>query len=43
MKNNTWREAFLRLSPRAALKNLERPYLYHIDRDELYELDDQQR
>jgi len=40
MKNNTWREAFLRLSPRAALKNLERPYLYHIDRDELYELDD---
>jgi radical SAM protein with 4Fe4S-binding SPASM domain len=40
MKSERWRKAFLRLSPRAALKNLERPYLYHVGRDELYELDD---
>jgi radical SAM protein with 4Fe4S-binding SPASM domain len=38
--NREWREAFLRLSPLAALKNLEQPYLYHAGRDELYELDD---
>ncbi len=34
-----WRNAYLRLSPRAALKNLEQPFLYHIEHDELYELD----
>lgn len=43
MNNGNWREAFLRLSRQAALKNLEQPYLYHIGRDELYELDDMGR
>ncbi len=35
------RNAYLRLQPAAALKNLERPYLYHVIRDELYELDEE--
>ena len=35
-----WRDAYLKLHPRVALKNLERPYLYHILHDELYELDE---
>jgi radical SAM protein with 4Fe4S-binding SPASM domain len=35
-----WRSAYLRLHPRAALKRLENPYVYHIGRDELYEIDD---
>jgi len=43
MHKGNWREAFLRLSPRTALKNLEQPYLYHIGRDELYELDEEGR
>ena len=34
-----WRHAFLRLSAAAAVKELEEPYLYHIGRDELYEID----
>ncbi len=41
MKSDSgWRNAYLRLAPRVALKNLEQPYLYHIDHDELYELDE---
>jgi radical SAM protein with 4Fe4S-binding SPASM domain len=40
MSKKGWRNAYLRLNPRAALKNLERPYLYHIRHDELYELDE---
>lgn len=36
-----WRDAYLRLSPGVALKNLETPYLYHIIQDELYELNDE--
>jgi radical SAM protein with 4Fe4S-binding SPASM domain len=43
MHNGGWRESFLRLSPYAALKNLECPYLYHIGNDELYELDEKGR
>jgi len=38
-----WRDSYLRLHPRVALKNLERPYLYHIDNDELYELNEEGR
>lgn len=33
-------ETYLRLHPLAALKKLEQPYVYHIGRDELYEIDD---
>ncbi len=40
MSEQEWRNAYLRLNPRAALKNLERPYLYQIEHDELYELDE---
>jgi radical SAM protein with 4Fe4S-binding SPASM domain len=35
-----WRSAYLRLHPHAALKRLEKPCVYHIGRDELYEIDD---
>ncbi|HTP64856.1 MAG TPA: radical SAM protein [Geobacteraceae bacterium] len=38
MGRKGWRDSFLRLDSRAALKNLELPCLYHMDRDELYEL-----
>lgn len=41
MNNKGWEAAYLRLHPRAALKNLEIPYLYHIDNDELYEINDE--
>jgi radical SAM protein with 4Fe4S-binding SPASM domain len=40
MGRRGWRDAFLRLHPQVALKNLEQPYLYHINNDELYELND---
>ena len=40
MARRGWQDAYLRLHPRVALKNLEQPYLYHIDNDELYELND---
>ena len=43
MGRSGWRDAYLRLDPRAALKNLEQPYLYQIDNDELYELNDDGR
>jgi len=33
------KEAFVALSPNCALKHLEKPYLYDIRNDELYELD----
>jgi radical SAM protein with 4Fe4S-binding SPASM domain len=35
-----WASSFLRLPERVALKCLEEPFLYHIGRDELYEIDD---
>jgi radical SAM protein with 4Fe4S-binding SPASM domain len=38
--NKNWRSKYLRLHPQAALKRLEQPYVYHIARDELYEIDD---
>ena len=43
MSRRGWRDSYLRLNPRAALKNLESPYLYHIDRDELYEVNEEAR
>ena len=43
MSKKGWQDSYLRLNPRVALKNLEQPYLYHIDNDELYELNDEGR
>ncbi len=40
MSKTSWRASYLRLHPKSVLKNLERPYVYHIGRDELYEIDD---
>ena len=40
MTEPVWRDAFLRLAPGVALKQLEGPCLYHVVRDELYELDE---
>jgi radical SAM protein with 4Fe4S-binding SPASM domain len=40
MSNPDWRNAYLRLHPRVALKMLEQPYVYHIGGDELYEIDE---
>ena len=39
MQSAPWSQAYLRLHPQAALKNLEKPFVYHIGRDELYEID----
>lgn len=41
MSDCAWKDAFLRIHPRVALKQLEIPYLYHIDHDELYEINDE--
>jgi radical SAM protein with 4Fe4S-binding SPASM domain len=43
MSRKGWRDTFLRLNPRVALKDLEQPYLYHIINDELYELNEEGR
>jgi len=40
VNNKNCSQVFLRLHPQVALKRLEYPYLYHISRDELYEIDD---
>lgn len=40
MNDRDWRNAYLRLHPKAALKKLEHPFVYHISNDELYEIDD---
>ena len=40
MADISWREAYLRLHSQVALKRLEHLYLYHIARDDLYELSD---
>lgn len=40
MSGIDWRKSYLRLHPRAALKDLETPFVYHIGRDELYEIDE---
>jgi radical SAM protein with 4Fe4S-binding SPASM domain len=41
--NAQWRLAYLRLHPQATLKSLEKPFVYHVGRDELYEIDDRAR
>lgn len=43
MNKKGWQDEYLRLHPRVALKNLEQPYLYHIENDELYELNEEGR
>lgn len=40
MKDPDWQKAYLRICPEAALKKLEQPFVYHIIKDELYEIDD---
>jgi radical SAM protein with 4Fe4S-binding SPASM domain len=40
LKNLNWQAAYLSVHPLAVLKNLEQCYVYHIGRDELYEIDD---
>jgi radical SAM protein with 4Fe4S-binding SPASM domain len=40
MNNKNWQESYLRLHPKSALKNLEHPFVYHMGRDELYEIDE---
>jgi radical SAM protein with 4Fe4S-binding SPASM domain len=40
MNDKDWQRSYLRLHPKAALKLLEQPYIYHISKDELYEIDD---
>jgi radical SAM protein with 4Fe4S-binding SPASM domain len=40
MSNKNWQESYLCLHPKSALKNLERPFVYHMGRDELYEIDE---
>ena len=35
-----WASSYLRIHSKAALKILEKPFVYHIGRDELYEIDD---
>jgi radical SAM protein with 4Fe4S-binding SPASM domain len=41
MNDNDWRQRYLALSPKASLKILEEPYVYLIDRDELFEINDE--
>ncbi len=43
MSRRGWRQSYLRVHPRVALKDLEQSYLYHIVNDELYELNDEGR
>lgn len=40
MNDPTWQTGYLRLHRRAALKRLEMPYVYHVGRDDLYEIDE---
>jgi radical SAM protein with 4Fe4S-binding SPASM domain len=39
VQSGQWRSAYLRLHGQAALKRLENPFVYHVLRDELYEID----
>lgn len=38
MTISDWQTAYIRLHPQSALRRLERPCLYHIGRDQVYEL-----
>jgi len=40
MTETDWRTSYLRLHPKAALKDLEMPFVYQAAHDELYEIDD---
>jgi radical SAM protein with 4Fe4S-binding SPASM domain len=40
MGKKNWELSFLTLHPQVFLKRLEVPFLYHVGRDELYEIDD---
>ena len=40
MTANEWKGAFLSLPPKVFLKRLEQPFLYQVERDELYEIDE---
>ena len=40
MSKFQWQDSYLRLSNNIALKSLETPYIYHIKKDELYEIDE---
>lgn len=40
MNHLNWTEGYLRLHPKVTLRRLEQPYIYHIERDELYEIDE---
>ena len=40
MAANDWKGAFLSLPPHVFLKRLEQPFLYQVERDELYEIDE---
>jgi radical SAM protein with 4Fe4S-binding SPASM domain len=43
MNNKNWQTSYLCLHSKAALKNLEQPFVYHMGRDELYEIDERAR
>jgi radical SAM protein with 4Fe4S-binding SPASM domain len=43
MNTKPWQSSYLRLTPKSALKNLEHPFVYHMKRDELYEIDERAR
>jgi len=43
MNNKNWQTSYLCLHSKAALKNLEQPFIYHMGRDELYEIDERAR
>jgi radical SAM protein with 4Fe4S-binding SPASM domain len=40
MPARDWERSYLTLHPQVFLKRLEGPFLYHVGRDELYEIDD---
>ena len=40
MTEKDWQDLYLRIAFSAGLKHLEKPFLYHVDRDELYEIDE---
>ena len=43
MSNKYWQASYLCLHPKSVLKNLEQPFVYHMGRDELYEIDERAR
>ena len=43
MNNKNWQTSYLCLHSKSALKNLEQPFVYHMGRDELYEIDERAR